>query len=145
MIAGAKLSDCGGGITLSADIPNDRQITVFADSSRLEQLFTNLLDNALKYTDPGGHLIVRLTRDGAMASIAFEDSPPGVPEHAIDRLFDRLYRVEESRNRSTGGSGLGLALCRNIAEAHNGRISAHRSSLGGLAVVLLIPIEKESL
>lgn len=133
------------GITLSADIPNDREITVFADSSRLEQLFTNLLDNALKYTDPGGHLIVRLTRDGTMASITFEDSPPGVPESAVDRLFDRLYRVEESRNRSTGGSGLGLALCRNIAEAHNGRISAHRSSLGGLAVVLLIPIEKESL
>ena len=68
-----------------------------------------------------------------------EDSAPGVPLEALPHLFERLYRVESSRNRNSGGTGLGLALCESIVTAHGGAISAHASDLGGLRIEILLP------
>jgi two-component system sensor histidine kinase BaeS len=127
------------GITLTEDIAQGLKPIVFADSERLYQLVGNSLDNSLKYTNAGGKLIVRLSCDNDQVAIDFEDSAPGVPEGELDRLFDRLYRVEGSRSRASGGAGLGLAICKNIAEAHAGTISAHPSSLGGLLIKVTIP------
>jgi two-component system, OmpR family, sensor histidine kinase BaeS len=118
-------------------------INVFADSKRLHQLFTNLLDNSMKYTDTGGELNVRLEYRKGQAVIDFEDSRPGVPEEEIGRLFDRLYRVEGSRSRASGGAGLGLAICKNIVEAHAGTITAHPSRLGGVLIRVTLPIAGE--
>ena len=126
-------------IKLTINISQGSNILVFADAERLHQLFTSLIDNSLKYTDAGGELIIRLTCD-AQAMLDFEDSAPGVPEGALDRLFDRLYRVEGSRNRSSGGAGLGMAICRSIVEAHEGTISAHLSPLGGVLIRVTIPV-----
>jgi two-component system sensor histidine kinase BaeS len=120
----------------------DAQASIDADPDRLEQLFYNLLSNTLRYTDPGGRLVIRVTREGGQLVLDFMDSAPGVPEDELPRLFDRLYRVESSRGRAFGGAGLGLAICRNIVLAHGGTITAQSSSLGGLWVRIAFPLVK---
>lgn len=128
------------GIALHAELPPEGYHSIFADPGRLHQLFDNLLDNALKYTDPGGELSVRLTCRGDLASVEFVDSAPGVAPAELERLFDRLYRVESSRNRSLGGAGLGLAICKNIVEAHEGKILALPSPKGGVLISIELPL-----
>ncbi|MDR3581226.1 MAG: ATP-binding protein [Oryzomonas sp.] len=127
-------------IAMEADIPQDGKTVVFGDPERMRQLFANLFDNTLKYTDPGGMIAVRLACRSESVTIDIEDSAPGVPNSAIGRLFERLYRVEASRNRAAGGAGLGLAICRNIVEAHAGAIEARHSSLGGLWIRIELPL-----
>ncbi len=133
------------GITLSADLSAGSDITVFGDRERLHQLFANVLDNSLKYTDAGGQFAIRMRCHEDQATVDFEDSAPGVPDAELERLFERLYRVEGSRNKASGGAGLGLAICRNIVEAHAGTISAHRSPLGGLLIRVTLPVSRGSL
>jgi two-component system sensor histidine kinase BaeS len=128
------------GISLTADLPSGTTFPLFADSERLHQLFTNLLENSLKYTDPGGRLRVFIERDGGTATVHFQDSGPGVPESDLEKLFDRLYRVDSSRNGEMGGAGLGLSICRSIVEAHAGTIAAFPSPLGGLWVKVEFPM-----
>jgi two-component system sensor histidine kinase BaeS len=125
-------------IELVAALP-DEALPVFADPQRLHQLFANLLDNALKYTDAGGRLEVACAGGSGRTRIDFRDSAPGVPDADLERLFERLYRVEQSRSRATGGAGLGLAICRNIVEAHGGTIAASSSPLGGLTITIELP------
>jgi two-component system, OmpR family, sensor histidine kinase BaeS len=128
------------GIALDSALASDGEFPVFADPGRLHQLFDNLLDNALKYTDRGGELSVRLERRGNRALIAFSDSAPGVTPEEQDKLFDRLYRVESSRNRALGGAGLGLVICKNIVEAHEGSIRALPSPKGGISICIDLPL-----
>ncbi len=127
---------------LTCEFPEGKSIAMLGDDRRLRQLFGNLLENSLRYTDNGGELHIRLTSDGQRAAIHFEDTAPGVAEKKLDRLFDRLYRVDNSRSRNTGGAGLGLALCKTIVEAHGGIISAWPSSLGGLRVEVELPLKE---
>jgi two-component system sensor histidine kinase BaeS len=127
-------------VALVAGPPSGQGFPVFADPDRLHQLFVNLLENSLKYTDPGGRLQVRIERLGRRAAVHFQDSGPGVPDSEIGKLFERLYRVEGSRSRATGGAGLGLAICRNIVEAHDGTIAAFPSPSGGLWVKVELPL-----
>lgn len=127
-------------ISLEADLPTGAAFPLFADPERLHQLFSNLLENTLKYTDPGGQLRVFTKRDGGKATVHFQDLGPGVPESDLGKLFDRLYRVDSSRNRETGGAGLGLSICRSIVEAHAGTIAAFPSPLGGLWVKIEFPM-----
>ncbi len=132
------------GIGMKLDILEEKT-PVFADRERLHQLFDNLFENSLKYTDQGGYLIVGMDHCNGHALITFADSAPGVRPDQLDKLFNRLYRVEGSRNRSSGGAGLGLAICRNIVEAHSGTISAFPSPLGGVLIKIAIPVpEKRS-
>lgn len=114
-------------------------VPVFADPQRLLQVLNNLLENTARYTDPGGRVRVRLRREGASAVLDLEDSAPGVPDDVLPRLFDRLFRVETSRCRAQGGSGLGLALCRGIVAAHGGTIDASPSTLGGVHIAVRLP------
>jgi two-component system sensor histidine kinase BaeS len=128
------------GIALTNNISEHAEVMVFADRARLNQLFANLFENTLRYTDAGGRLDIGLAHSGEKAIIEFQDSTPGVPGKELDRLFERLYRVEGSRSRTSGGAGLGLAICKNIVEAHEGTISAHQSPLGGLLIRISLPI-----
>ncbi|HUJ18844.1 MAG TPA: ATP-binding protein [Nitrospirota bacterium] len=128
------------GIKVTEDISRECGIMVFADRERLNQLFTNMLENSLRYTDPGGDLVIGLAFPEGQVSIVFQDSTPGVPKEELDRLFERLYRVEGSRSRTSGGAGLGLAISKKIVEAHEGTISAHPSPLGGLLIRVTFPI-----
>ena len=112
---------------------------VRGDARRLGQLVDNLLANARRYTDAPGR--IRITVDAAERGVRFaiEDTPPGVPVDALPRLFDRLYRVDGSRNRAAGGAGLGLAICEAIVAAHDGSITASPSPLGGLCITVTLP------
>ncbi|EEG06824.1 sensor histidine kinase efflux regulator BaeS [Pseudogulbenkiania ferrooxidans] len=130
----------GRSIRLETRLPPGGGWTIEADPQRLLQLFNNLLENVVRYTDPGGRLRVGVSRDGECLRIDFQDSEPAVPAEALPRLFERLYRVEGSRNRASGGAGLGLALCRSIVEAHGGTIEARPSPLGGLWISLTFPL-----
>lgn len=118
----------------------EQPLMVWADETRLHQLLDNVFANCLKYTDAPGKVFVTLTRDKQKAEIMIEDSAPAVPDSALAKLFEHLYRVENSRNRKTGGSGLGLALCKNIVHAHQGSIAAFSSEQGGLGIKITLPL-----
>jgi two-component system sensor histidine kinase BaeS len=106
--------------------------TVLIDPARFVQLLKNLLQNSLRYTDPGGNVRVSVTVGTTGWQLDVQDSLPGVPSDALPHLFERLYRVDESRSRQSGGAGLGLALCRAIVTAHGGTTEARPSPLGGV-------------
>ena len=112
------------GITMDLSIQTDDALLVEGDGNKLAQLFGNLLENTLSYTDPPGLLRIREKHDAEWLTIWFEDSAPGVPDQALEPFFERLYRVDSSRNRNLGGSGLGLAICKQIAASHGGTIGA---------------------
>ncbi len=131
-----------GGIELKCNLNSADPIYVHGDPDRLSQLFSNLLANSLRYTDTPGKLEITLTWKNDKAIIEFNDTAPTVEEQDLDKLFDRLYRVETSRSRDTGGSGLGLAICQNITDAHQGMISASQSKLGGINIHIEFPLEK---
>ncbi|HEY6894862.1 MAG TPA: ATP-binding protein, partial [Rhodanobacteraceae bacterium] len=124
------------GLTLESEI---EATPIRGDARRLAQLVANLLANARRYTDAPGCIRVQARATAGGARLIVEDTAPGVPAEALPRLFDRLYRVEGSRSRAAGGAGLGLAICRAIADAHGGRIEASPSPLGGLRIVVDLP------
>ena len=128
-------------LTLNVFFPQE-PVFVFADDKRLSQLFDNLLNNSQKYTDSGGSLDITLEAFQGTVIIDFKDSKPGVTEEERMKLFDRLYRVEGSRSRTSGGAGLGLAICRNIVEAHEGAIEALHSPLGGIWMRITLPVSE---
>lgn len=115
-------------------------VKLYADPDRLSQLFLNLLKNSIQYTNKGGQVTILLSKQAGQLLIDITDSAPAVPEQDLNKLFDRFYRVESSRNRNYGGAGLGLAICNNIVSAHNGIISAQASDLGGLTIHIELPI-----
>ena len=114
------------------------------DPLRLAQLIENLLLNARRYTDAPGRIRIALAVRAGQLQLLLEDTPPGVAAEDLPRLFDRLFRSERSRNRSAGGAGLGLSICRAIVDAHSGAIWAEASDLGGLRVCVLLPLPGES-
>ena len=120
-------------------ISSNKKVMLFADENRLIQLFGNLLQNTCRYTDQGGELNISLRESGDQVILIWSDSSPGVKDEDLPQLFDRLYRVESSRNRKNGGSGLGLAICKNIIEAHDGTINAEHSDMGGLKLTIRFP------
>jgi two-component system, OmpR family, sensor histidine kinase BaeS len=131
------LRDAGIELTL-LDLPA-RHLPIRGDARRLHQLFANLIGNSLRYTDRPGKVRLSVSQGRGHWSIHLDDTPPGVPAASLPHLFERLYRVESSRNRASGGAGLGLAIAHNIVAAHAGRIAAHASPLGGLRITIELP------
>ena len=129
------------GLTLELELPS-APLMVLADAGRLRQLFGNLLENSLRYTEPGGRLRIHLYGEPGQVCVDWLDSAPGVAEADLAHLFERFFRGENSRRRASGGSGLGLAICRTIAEAHGASLEAHPSALGGLMLSLRLPRER---
>lgn len=111
---------------------------IMADENRIQQLFNNLLDNSAKYTDAGGQIRISCRAAGTKVLIRIEDSAPGVAPENLRRLFERFFRVDSPR-RDSRGSGLGMAICHSIVEAHGGAISAAPSAIGGLRIDIQLP------
>jgi len=129
---------------LDVQLELDRNVMVEADEDRLAQVFSNLLQNTLRYSDAPGRLKIRIGVEGNQARIDWEDSSPGVGDADLPRLTERLYRVDASRSSSSGGSGLGLAIVQAIVSAHGGRMQATQSALGGLRWCILLPLAADS-
>lgn len=127
------------GITLDVHRAEEGDILVEADADRLKQLFSNILENSLRYVDVPGVLRVFFLVGPGELVVGFEDSGPGVPEESVAFLFDRLYRVDGARSREHGGSGLGLAICKGIVESFGGKIEASNSPGSGLKVLISFP------
>jgi two-component system sensor histidine kinase BaeS len=134
------LADAGIKLNLSL---SDSSLDVYGDKTRLCQLFENIINNCIKYssaTELNISLAAEKTAGKSFAVIKFEDNGIGVDDIHLSHLFEHLYRVENSRNRKTGGSGLGLSICRHIVMAHQGEIFAQQASIGGLAIIIKLPV-----
>jgi histidine kinase len=128
------------GVALHAD-PPAAPITVYADFDRARQVIINVLGNALQYTPPGGAVTIRASRNGQEAHFEISDTGVGLAAEDLTRVFQRFYRVDKSRSRAGGGSGIGLTIARHIAEAHGGGLSAHSQGIGkGSTFTLTLPL-----
>ncbi|WP_447979978.1 sensor histidine kinase [Candidatus Nitrospira bockiana] len=123
---------------------SDSAPPIMGDAERLKQVVINLLDNALRYTDPGGSVTVRLSVLGHQVVVTVEDTGHGIESEHLPYLFDRFYRADRARARDSGGTGLGLPIVKEIVEAHGGRVEvASQPGKGTLFAVLLPAIATE--
>lgn len=107
-------------------------LTVNADGPRIQQVLVNLIDNAIKYGKQGGHIRVQAAPEGeARLKVSVIDDGPGIPPEALDRVFERFYRVDKARSREQGGTGLGLAIVKHIVQAHGGEVWVESSPAAG--------------
>lgn len=113
--------------------------TVRIDPDLIAQVIRNLLSNAHRHTGPDGRVSLSATAEGTVLTVMVDDDGPGVPGEERERVFDRFHRSESSRDRASGGSGLGLGIARSIVEMHGGRIWVEDSPLGGARVCFELP------
>ena len=118
----------------------DPDAIVRADNERLQQVFWNLLANAVKFTPAGGTIDVYLERNGSLAEIRIEDSGPGIPQGFLPRIFERFSQADGSSTRKHGGLGLGLAIVRHLVELHGGTVSAANREGGGAVLTVKLPV-----
>lgn len=113
--------------------------TIRIDPDLVAQVVRNLINNAQRHAGPGGRVALSAKADGAGLVVIVDDDGPGIPREQRERVFDRFHRSESSRNRASGGSGLGLGIARSIVEMHGGRIWVEDSPLGGARVCFGLP------
>ena len=124
------------------DILVPETLMVKADSEKLEQVLVNLMDNAVKYGRPGGSIKVGAEVNIAGAVQAYvEDNGPGIPADAMERIFERFYRIDTARSREQGGTGLGLSIVKHIIQSHGGEVWVENASTGGARFVFTLPLE----
>lgn len=127
------------GVTLRTDVPADLP-AVLVDEDRIAQVFLNLMGNALQYTPPGGAVRVAARPDAGRVRVVVEDTGTGIPAEHLPHVFERFYRVDKSRSRAGGGSGIGLTIARHLVEAHGGEIRAQSPGTGqGSAFSFTLP------
>jgi signal transduction histidine kinase len=129
----SEQAEMGGSVTLEGKANR----TLLCKPQTLRRCLTNLLDNAIKF---GGRAMVRVEQDAVLV-IRVRDEGPGIPPAEIERVFEPLYRVESSRSRDTGGTGLGLTIARDIAQAHGGSLVLRNRPERGLEALLVLPMK----
>jgi signal transduction histidine kinase len=108
--------------SIALTLAGEEGMDVYADRDRLRQVMVNLIDNAIKYTDPGGSVTVTCRGAGAGCELAVSDTGCGIAGEHVPRIFERFYRADRDRSREVGGTGLGLAIVKHIVEAHEGEV-----------------------
>lgn len=127
-------------VQLNAELKVNQQLLIVGDEEQLYRLVSNLIDNAIQYTPPGGAITVRLDRSDRHAVIQVQDTGIGIAPQAQQKIFDRFYRVSSDRSRHTGGSGLGLAIAQAIVQVHGGSLQI-QSELGkGSTFAIYLPL-----
>ncbi|MBA2535760.1 MAG: HAMP domain-containing protein [Rubrobacter sp.] len=132
---GAKAQRFGIGIYFG-DAGEHRCV---CDVQKLYQVFLNLLDNAIKYSDPGARVDIEIEEDASSLTVRVRDTGLGIPEEDLSQLFDRFYRVDKDRSRASGGSGLGLAISKQIVEMHGGSIKVESEVGAGSVFEITLP------
>lgn len=126
-------------VSLNLSLPPQVNLHLPGDVESLRQVFTNLIDNALKYTLAGGQVSVTANRNWQEIMVSVSDTGPGIPPEHLPHLFERFYRVDSARARDTGGFGLGLAISRTIVQAHGGRITVDSQPDHGTTFIVTLP------
>jgi two-component system, OmpR family, heavy metal sensor histidine kinase CusS len=129
------------GLALLVDLPTACEVK--GEPDRLRQLFFNLLDNAIKYTGPGGRVTLEGGPSNGQTRFSVTDTGIGIPLEHLPHVFERFYRVDASRSSDTDGNGLGLAICCSIAESHAGRLELESTFGSGTRVTLVLPTNRE--
>jgi two-component system phosphate regulon sensor histidine kinase PhoR len=125
-------------VTASLEIP-EALPAVRADAQRLHQVLFNLLDNAIKYTQPGGHVTITAHEKDGWIETAVADNGPGITQEHLPHVFERFYRVDKARSRELGGTGLGLSIVKHIVQAHGGRVWAESELEKGSTFYFTLP------
>ncbi|MCH8948831.1 MAG: ribosome recycling factor [Chloroflexi bacterium] len=120
------------------------KIVINADPQRISQVLRNLLVNALTHTPADGQVLIQADQKNGHASITVKNTGAGIPPEDLPHIFDRFYRVDKSRSRSTGGVGLGLTITKHLVEAHGGTIEASSQEGQGTLMVVTLPLEPKS-
>jgi two-component system sensor histidine kinase VicK len=123
---------------LEIDIPQSNTM-VFVDRDKIEQVFQNVLSNAMKYTPEGGKISVKMEEGDGSVIMTFSDTGVGIPAQDLPRIFERFYRVDKTRSRQLGGTGLGLSIAKEIVESHDGRIWIDSECGKGTQVSIMLP------
>jgi two-component system phosphate regulon sensor histidine kinase PhoR len=126
------------GTTITNEIPE--QLTGRADPDRLEQVFVNLVENAIKYGRPKGCVTVKGRAANAHVELCVADDGPGIPAEARERVFERFYRVDKARSREAGGTGLGLAIVKHIVQSHGGKVWVESEPGQGAQFYFTLPV-----
>ena len=126
-------------VDLAAELP-ETPVRAFVDGDRFQQVFHNLLENAMRYTAPGGRIRVRLSAVSGAALMQVADTGIGIPEKDLPYVFERFFRSDRARRAYTGGSGLGLSIARWIVEAHKGEISVESEVGKGTTFTVKLPL-----
>jgi signal transduction histidine kinase len=126
-------------LTLEVDAAPDLPV-LHADPMRIEQVLGNLLENAVKYTEPSGRISVRARAAEDCMELRVEDSGIGILPADLPHIFERFYRADKARSREQGGTGLGLSIVKHIAQSHGGTVAAESTFGKGTAITLRLPL-----
>ena len=118
------------------------KIQIEVDSEKIQQAIINIIENAIKYTQDGGIIEVKLFTEGKYAVIEIRDNGIGIPKESLPYIFERFYRVDKARSRSTGGTGLGLAIAWQIVSLHQGLIDVKSDAGKGSTFYIKLPMKK---
>jgi signal transduction histidine kinase len=144
--AGQLVKHAAEGLTMVADAANvtlvtrTQPLTIVADGDRIVQTLTNLIGNAIKFSEPGTTVGVGVKSLDGEALFEVTDEGPGIPPHKLEAIFDRFEQVDASDSRQKGGSGLGLTICRSIVDGHGGRIWAESPAGAGATFSFTLPM-----
>jgi two-component system, OmpR family, phosphate regulon sensor histidine kinase PhoR len=142
----AVLHDCAAKAAerqIEVRVDCDDQLSAQINAPLLEQAVTNLLDNALKYSDPGSEVLVTASEKDSEVVVAVSDHGCGIDDEHLPRLFERFYRVDKARSRKLGGTGLGLAIVKHIVQAHQGRITVDSTPAVGSVFRIHLPLSPQ--
>ncbi|MBY0222673.1 ATP-binding protein [Mammaliicoccus sciuri] len=128
-------------VNLTLNTEESSNLVILADEDRLEQVFTNLIDNAIRHTPNGGEVTLGIHRSNGMLDLSVSDTGVGIPEKDLPFVFERFYKADKARTRGKGGTGLGLAIAKNIMDAHHGSILAKHGDEKGTVFICSLPFD----